>query len=303
LIEWDTDIPELDVLLAEAGKARALAKNTGWKSASVFRHAGIPVAPATTTHHEQLQSNFATALFNASTEAAILPHLTGTSEHLSLYRGNLTATWDKVLSSAFPVIRQLVGTEFFTDLSRAFGKVHPSDHPDLNHFGGHFATFLSRFEHVADFPYLPDMARLEWSLHRAHYAPDAAAVDAQAIAALSPEDFELARFTLHPAASLLQSAWAVVPLWQAHQPGDTAFPSDMAVPSAAAIARPRFKTELAPLSPAACAALSLLAEGATMGEALDAAFELDDTFDIAANLRQWLDLGLLAPATTTEEQT
>ena len=198
------------------------------------------------------------------------------------------------MSHAFPVIRQLLGEDFFSALSRAFGRAHPSNSPDLNQFGAAFAAFLADFEHVAEFPYLPDMARLEWALHRSYYAPDGAALAAEALTALSSEQFEQARFALHRAASLFQSPWSVVPLWLAHQPGEAAFPAALDIPSFAALARPRWKTELASLNGAQHAALAALANGASMGAALDAAFELDDDFDITANLRGWLDLGLLA---------
>ena len=75
---------------------------------------------------------------------------------------NEEVSWDKVLGSAFPVVRQLVGEEFFSALARAYGMAHPSDNPDLNRFGAAFAGFLRDFPHVAELPYLPDMARLEW---------------------------------------------------------------------------------------------------------------------------------------------
>jgi uncharacterized protein (UPF0276 family) len=307
LIEGDTDVPALDVLLAEAGKASAIA-------ASVVQPGQAPVAApaahgprrpaASPDATAELQRAFSDALFDPASEERFLGHVTGGSDRFSLYRGNLSATWDKVLSAAFPVIRQLVGFDFFSALTRAFGMAHPSDNPDLNQFGARFARFLGSFEHVADYPYLPDMARLEWALHRAYYAPAGAALDAGALASLTPQAFEQARFDLHPAASLFQSGWAVVPLWLAHQPGEGGFPADMAVPSAAAIARARWKTEIAPLSGAQYSALAALAQGASMGEALDAAFDLDDAFDVSESLRQWLALGLLAaPSINTEEST
>jgi hypothetical protein len=164
----------------------------------------------------------------------------------------------------------------------------------LNLFGAGFAEFLDGFEHVADLPYLPDMARLEWLLHRTHYAPEAPALGAAQMASLSPERLEAAHFALHPCASLFASQWAVVPLWLAHQAPDTDFPQEMAAPSQAVIARPHWKTELRPLAAAEFAALSALAQGDTMGAALDAAFERDDQMDVAAYFKQWIDLGLLA---------
>ncbi len=294
LIEWDTDVPALEILLAEADRARAIAAEAPRR---VEQPSGR-IAPCAATqlassdHHATIQSHFAAALFDPATEPEIAAHLSTSPERFALYRGNLSTTWDKVLAAAYPVIRQLVGDEFFTALARAYGKAHPSQSPDLNHFGATLATFLATFEHSAGLPYLPDMARLEWQLHRAHYAPHASAIGPADLAQLAPDAFEMACFRLHPAVSLFASDLAVVPLWQAHAPGGT-FPDEVQRPSFAVIARPVFKTELASLGRAAHAALHALEQGATMGAALDCAFEHDDDFDIAANLQQWLALGLL----------
>lgn len=298
LIEWDTDVPELEVLLGEARKAGDIA------AAFPILDAANPAAVLTVRREapqalQGAQDLFASALFNAGAEPEALARFKGegNEDRFGLYRGNLTATWEKVLSAAYPVLRQLVGDEFFAALTRAYGMAQPSQDPDLNRFGASFADFLAGFEHVADYPYLPDMARIEWALHRAHYAPDAPAVTARDIAALDPEQFEQGRFALHPACTLVASPWAVAPLWLAHQPGgEYDFPQAMAAPSACVLARPHWKTELAPLSAAGHAALAALAQGGAMGEALDAAFELDEEFDVAAALKQWVALGLLCTA-------
>jgi hypothetical protein len=294
LIEWDTDIPPLDVLLGEARKAEAIA------SAFSARAPDRPAAEAMEESCAQpglagLQQDFATALFAPGFDAAVLAQLKdGSGEHgLALYRGNLTSTWDKTLSAAYPVLRQLVGDEFFSALTRAYGMAHPSDDADLNRFGASFAQFLEGFEHVAEYPYMPDMARLEWALHRAHFASDASSLGASALGALAPEQLEAARFTLHPACTLLASRWTVAELWRAHQPDSgVAFPAQMAAPGFAVATRPHWKAELAPLSHAAHAALAVLAAGGSFGAALDAAFDIDEQFDVAAHLRQWLDLSL-----------
>ena len=317
LIEWDTDVPALEVLLAEAAKARMLAESLACNGAmrgelgarsfsarqsqppSSKAAPAEPVGRKSAAHcanasgNDAIQAAFAKALFDTASEHKIAAHITASHNRFALYRGNLTTTWDKVLASAYPVIRQLVGEEFFTALARAYGTAHPSQNPDLNHFGATLGAFLQGFEHAAGLPYLPDMARLEWLLHRAHYAPHAPAVSADDLARLSPNDFEAARLALHPAASLFASNLAVVALWQAHAPGGV-FPGQMEAPGWALVARPHFKPALVPIGAGAHAALAALDNGATMGEALDAAFELDDDFDIAASLKQWVDLGLLA---------
>ena len=296
LIEWDTDLPSVDVLLEEAAKAEVLHRR--YAASSVHRpHAAAavleePDASALAASQQQ----FAGALLEPGGAAQVLSQFKGSdNEHrFALYRGNLGATWDKVLASAYPVVRMLVGEAFFSGLSKAYGSAHPSTSGDLNRFGAHFDTFLRDFPHVADYPYLPDMAALEWALHRAHYAPAAQGVSAQRLAAISPEQMETARMTLHPACRLVSSDWATVALWQAHQPDSgIGFPDDMAVPSHGVVARPAWKTQVVPLSGAGCAALRALGEGRDFGAALDAAFDIDEAFDVAGNLQLWLAHALI----------
>jgi hypothetical protein len=307
LIEWDTDLPALEILLDQAEQARAAAAEVagerGGSAALRFDapagRAAAPAPPAAPTLAAE-QHDFAAALFDPALAPAALARFKGAhaGQRFALYRGNLGATWSKTLAAAYPVLRALVGEEFFDALGQAYGRARPSEDADLNQFGARFADFLAGFPHVAEYPYLPDMARLEWALHRAHYAAEAAPVTAEQLAALTPERLEAARLRLHPACALLASDWAVVPLWLAHQAGaGVAFPDDMAVPSHALVTRPHWRARLLPLAPAAHAALARLAEGASFGAALDAAFGRDEAFDVVAALRQWMEHGLIVAIT------
>lgn len=296
LIEWDTDIPAVDVLLEEASKAEVLHRRYAAPRVERARAAAaLPDAPDS-PELAASQQQFAGALLDAGNAPQVLSQFKGSgNEHrLALYRGNLTATWDKVLSAAYPVVRMLVGEEFFSGLSKAYGSAHPSTSGDLNRFGADFDTFLREFPHVADYPYLTDMAALEWALHRAHYAPAAQGVSAQRLAELSPDQMETARMTLHPACRLLASDWATIQLWQAHQPDSgVAFPDNMTAPSYGIVARPAWKTQVVPLSAAGYSALRTLGEGRDFGAALDAAFDIDEAFDVAGNLQLWLAQALI----------
>ncbi|USX13123.1 DUF692 family protein [Oxalobacteraceae bacterium OTU3CAMAD1] len=296
LIEWDTDIPPVEVLLEEAAKAEALHRRYAAPPAEPPRLAAMLAEEADAPKLAADQQLFAGALLDPGQTEPLLSQFKGSdNEHrFGLYRGNLSATWDKTLSAAYPVVRMLMGEEFFSGLGKAYGRAHPSTSGDLNRFGADFDTFLRHFPHVADYPYLPDMATLEWALHRAHYAPAADGVTAQRLAALSPEQMETARMTLHPACRLLSSEWATIPLWQAHQPGSgTGFPEHMAAPSYGVVARPAWKTQVVPLSGAGHAALRVLGEGRDFGAALDAAFDIDEAFDVAGNLQLWLAHALI----------
>jgi uncharacterized protein (UPF0276 family) len=320
LVEWDTDVPALDVLLAEAGKAQLLldaaagppaAPPPSWPLAAYALaeaqqscDAVVCPPPAATPPLSsppaadalaQAQQQFAAGLLDPALAAPALARLKGehADHRYALYRGNLTAHWDKALSAAYPVIRLLVGEEFFTALARAYGRAHPSDSGDLNRFGAQFAAFLRGFPHVAELPYLPDMARLEWALHRAHYAPAAPALAAQRLAAIPPGALELARPGLQPACTLFASELAIIALWQAHQPDGPAFPDQMAQPCHGLVLRTQWQVQLRPLAPAAHAALSVLADGGNLGAALDAACAVDGQFDVAHHLQQWLEWQVL----------
>jgi uncharacterized protein (UPF0276 family) len=305
LIEWDTDIPALEVLLAEAAKARVMFDAASILSfprrVNPWIHPILSVPTprsSNTTENADLlaasQQAFATGLFNAAESApALAAFKGGASEHrYALYRGNLVATWNKTLASAYPVITQLVGEEFFGGLSQEYGRAHPSASGDLNEFGSHFAAFLAGFPHTASLPYLSDMARLEWAMHRAHYAPDAPAMTSSDLSAIAPDQLEDCHLPLRPAFSVIASEWNVVPLWLAHQPGGPPFPDEMAAASYGLIARPRWKTALVPLSRASHAALAVLHDGGSFGAAFDAAFEIDEEFDVAAQLRLWLEFAV-----------
>jgi len=286
LIEWDTDIPALALLLEEAAKASTIA--TAFPPAK-FDHPGVRkksghFLPESTSLAAQQQA-FSDALFTPAREDALqLKH----AERFGLYRGNLVSTWGKALAAAYPVIEQLVGAEFFTALAREYGRAHPSDSGDLNRFGAHFEQFLRSFEHVQDLPYLPDMARLEWQLHRIHYAVHEPALQAQDI---NPQTLEQHTFPWQATAHLFESEWAVVPLWLAHQGAE--FPQEMTQPSRALLSRPQWTAQVTPLQTPAFAALKALKNGETVGAALDAAYALDENFDLAASLQQWLQQQIL----------
>jgi hypothetical protein len=170
----------------------------------------------------------------------------------------------------------LVGSEFFDALAVVYGRAQPSTDPDLNRFGAGLAAFLAGFAPAASHPWLPDMARLEWLVHDSFHAPDAA------------EAFEACHAVLHPTLRLYRSDWATPALWRAHQPGGPAFPETMGQAGHALVWRPGFQVELEECAAAEHAALAKLAAGETFGAALDAAFDLDPDFDLAAHLKRWL---------------
>lgn len=253
----------------------------------------------------EIQSRFAAGLLTLGEDPIELFRASAGADpqrsmrRFALYRGNLTANWEKALAGAYPVLKRLVGEEFFRALAREYGRAIPLVEGDLNRFGDQLADFLERFPPVADYPYMPDMARLEWALHRAHSAADTPALDLKELAVLDAEGLDGLRLRLREPCTLLGSPWAVFAIWQAHQPvhesqASPAWPKDLAQPSRYLVCRPRWRAEVLPLASGQFTALQAITDGAPLGAALEAGATADTGFDPAAALPAWLQAGVFA---------
>jgi hypothetical protein len=169
------------------------------------------------------QKAFANALRGGAAAAVPSSHFLGDEElierRLALYRGNVLSAVRKALVAAYPVSREVVGDEFFEALTRRYWQESPSKSGDLHDYGATFASFVADFEHTRDLPYLPDLMRVEWSVHRAYGAADAPGLKPQALAAVTAENQGALRLSLVPGTALVRSKYPVVQIWSIHQPG------------------------------------------------------------------------------------
>jgi uncharacterized protein (UPF0276 family) len=305
LVEWDTDVPPLAVLLEEADEARRIAAEVAGGRAPAILASQAPVLPASADlcALDAVQQAFGAALADASQLSALASQLKGDPARLGIYRGNLASAWRRALASSYPVLRAVLGEKSFDSLARAYGHANPASDPDLNHFGDGLAEFIEAGGVDHGPAWLPDLARMEWLAHSAWYAPDA--IDGKplaVLAALDPQRFEASRAVLHPSLRLTASDWAVAAFWHAHQPGGPAVPDEMRGPGHALILRARWQVTVRELAAAEHAALARLAAGASFGEAFDAAFDIDEEAPIAAWLDGWLKSGAVTGIVTEAEE-
>jgi hypothetical protein len=245
-----------------------------------------------------LQQRFADALFDMSPASDALAQFQGDADSvgrlIDFYRGNLGAHWEKSLAGAYPVLKAQVGEEFFGRLARLYGRARPSQCGDLNRFGEQLARFLGGFEPVAQYPWFPELAELEWAVHSAHYAADAPALKPESVAALDPGALEEMKIGLHPACALLDSRWNVVAVWQAHQAKPAGeWREQLERPVRALVYRPRWRVEVREPGTAENVGLRALQSAKGLGEAMEAVAGADPGCDIGALFGRWLADGLL----------
>jgi hypothetical protein len=241
-----------------------------------------------------LQQAFTDALTARSIDAVSVSAFSGSPERvwrrLGFYRGNVQANARKALRNAYPICALLVGDEFFDGMACEHAARMPSSSGDLNDYGAEFATFVEDFVPARSVPYLADVARLEWQVHRAHYAADASPFDPARLAAVPHDRFGELRIALHPACALVESNWPLPRLWDVHQPGYAgAFDVDFdAGPHRALVHRPAFRVKVTALDAASFAFLSRATAGDSIAAALASARAVDACFTLDAGLRQWV---------------
>jgi len=123
-----------------------------------------------------------------------------------IHRGNVVESLANALAATYPAIHAICGGHNFRVLAAAFVRACPPLRPQLMAYGGAFADFVAG--HAAamrDFPFLPDLARLEWALHDAYFADDAPALAPETLGAVPPERLAGLRLALHPAARIVVS--------------------------------------------------------------------------------------------------
>lgn len=136
---------------------------------------------------------------------------------LAVYRSHFRITLADALAATYPVVRRLVGTDFFAAAARRFIADEPPRSPCLFEYGGGFPDWLGRLPEAAGLPWLTDVARLEWALAEAEHADDVASLDAAVLAALPAERLAAAALRLHPSVRLVISRYPVDRIWRANQ--------------------------------------------------------------------------------------
>lgn len=235
----------------------------------------------------QMQDRFAAALLNP--ESPVPPGLeswTGTEppRRFGVYRNNVMQGLIGALASRFPATEKIVGRAFFTAMAEAYIGEHPPRSPVLLAYGEDFANFAAGFEPASGLVYLPDVMRLEAARSRAYHAADAVPLTADAFAAIPTPHLPDVVLTPHPSLSILRSASPVVLIWAMNsgevEPAPlTAWPAEDAL-----IVRPHMLVEVHRLPPGGAVFLQMLADGLTLGRAIEAALVDAPAFDLPHNL-------------------
>ena len=171
----------------------------------------------------QRQQLLLRALWRDEAPAALAPWLrqdgAAASHRLRAYQANAAAIAERALAAAYPTLQQLLGQPSFAALAVDLWFAHPPERGDLACWGAALPEFIEAAASLASEPYLADVARLEWAVHRAQTAADAPA-QASGLEALADADAQTITLALRPGTVPVSSRFPIVSIWLAHRSHD-----------------------------------------------------------------------------------
>jgi hypothetical protein len=134
-------------------------------------------------------------------------------ERLDIYANMYFFRLLDCLREDFPKVAAAAGGARFHNLVTDYLLRHPSRHPSLRYLGQRLPEFIAGHALAREYPYLADLARLEWARADLFDAPDAAPMTREDLARLPEERAGEARLRLVPAFELLRFEYDVARAW------------------------------------------------------------------------------------------
>lgn len=301
LIEWDQEIPELDVLLKEAEKADKILQVHAEKYASPFnlnteelscflfrvnvesQSASIP--------QQELQINIMQVLTGKDAVTALIPEILknkfSTSQYLQIYRNHHFASLTLVLKNIYPVTLRLVGENFFQAMALDFIAGQLPISGVMQEFGENFSEFITKYSPASNLVYLPAVASFEWWCHQAYYAADSSSINVSDLQAVSPQEYEKIKFKLHPSHRLCEYAFPVLDIWLMCQQPELAKTIELTTGIyPILIIRPELTVNMATLSPGEYALLSGFSQNLEFGKICMLALAAEPEFQVELCLKK-----------------
>jgi hypothetical protein len=191
----------------------------------------------------------------------------------AVHRNNVATALVGALADTFPVVQELVGPDFFRTMAWQYAAANLPATPVLAEYGDDFPAFVAGYAPADGLPYLADVARLERARVRAWHAADAVPLAAAEIERrlADPQRLAGSRLGLHPALAVVDSAYAVLALWSAHQGRREIESVDPFIPESVLVLRADDEVVVVGLPPAGATFLDALRAGEPLGRAAELA--------------------------------
>jgi hypothetical protein len=258
---------------------------------------------------ESLASEYATTFAPGLMDPAIVAprdvvaaHGKGVIKRYNVYRNNVTVSLIDALAAIYPAVQRITGVDFFRAMARFHVRETPPASALLFEYGRDFPAFIGSYEYAREMPWLADTARIERAWLDAYHAADHAVLAAEALACIDPALLAEVRFEAHPATRIVRSAYPAVAIFAMNRTDGPISPLCSSDPEDALVTRPDQDVIVSRLPAGGAAFLIRLLDGASLGDAIAAAFEEAPAFDIHANLAGMISAGVFTAIQPGDKQ-
>lgn len=303
LIEWDTEIRPFTELQELNEKSREMARTENQEPGTRVKKSKLAselgswsLVPGPKL--DEIQHWFADEMFkkNKTALADCLDSQAGDPgiDRIEVYAEGYPARIREALHEAYPAIHKILGEAVFTDLALEYSKSRSFEHYNLGRAADFFPEFLSLTKWKEDFPFLRDLAELEFSVQRAFHAeikPSATGADFAEKAAVDGENLI---FNFQPHVFGVRSFWPILDIWNARNL--EAAQVNIQVEGraqAVLIYRKNEKVMCQKAEALEIAVLKSLMEGNSLGKAFEVMTEADDMTPVQGWFSNWLLNGLI----------
>ncbi len=150
------------------------------------------------------------------------------ADRLDIYANMYFFRLHDCLREDFACVAAAIGDDRFHNLVTDYLLRHPSEHPSLRYLGRHLPQFVSGHPLGTEFPWLADLARLEWARVDAFDAPDGRPLTREDLARLPQETVGERRIGMVASLALLRLEHDVVRAWNQlkEKPAEACAPGD-----------------------------------------------------------------------------
>lgn len=215
-------------------------------------------------------------------------------QRFGIYQNNVFYSLSNALAELYPVIKQLVGDDFFTGTASYYLRENPPQQAAMVHFGQDFPQFLTQFEHTKAMTYLAPIAELELARQRAYHAEDTQPLAIEAVAQIAPEALASAKIAFHPSLQFVKSAHPIFDIWQSNQEdNDAKNPIDLNEPQQVLVVRPVYDVSMYSIDLGTYHFVDCLSNGHIVQQAIEITLATYPDFDVGNAIHFMLQTQLL----------
>jgi hypothetical protein len=222
-------------------------------------------------------------------------HLEFEERGLAIYRKNLKANAVRALHISFPTLLKLIGDDLFTYAVEQLLKTDTLNSGDWGLWGDSFPELLETLSALNEFPYVIDIARLDFLMHIQSREKDSY-IDMASMTLLADYELDQLRLVLNPSIRILESNYPVTEIYQANNQPEYAeeflnkAQQKLAsnIGESCLIYRPKFKPLIRALDSAELNWLRLIQQEKSIGQSLDELLMKNQEF----SFEKWLPLAV-----------